>query len=52
MGFFDSLKSLFSGKKKKEEKKKEEKIAWDELDYGKPAQPTNATPIDLDPWKT
>jgi hypothetical protein len=51
MGFFDSLKSLFS-KKKKEEKKKEEKVAWDALNYGKPAQPTNLTPIDIDPWKT
>lgn len=56
MGFFSALKSLFS-KKKKDEKKDENRketqvVDWDGLDYGKPAQPSNLTPIDLDPWKT
>lgn len=52
MGIFSKIADLFSKKKKDEKKKKEEKIALDELNYGKPAQPTNLTPIDLDPWKT
>jgi hypothetical protein len=50
MGFFSNL---FSRKKKKEkDEKKKEQIDWDSLNYGKPAQPSNLTPIDLDPWKT
>ena len=53
MGFFDSISNLFSRKKKdKKEDKRRTEVNWDELDYGKPAQPTNLTPIDLDPWKT
>lgn len=54
MAFFTGITGWFSSKKKKkkEEKKEEEKIAWDELNYGKPAQPKNLTPIDIDPWKT
>ncbi len=50
MAFFKSISNWFSSLGKK--KKKEEKVAWDELDYGKPAQPKNLTPIDIDPWKT
>ncbi len=50
MGFFSSISNLFS-KKKKNDKKKEE-VNWDELNYGRPAQPKNLTPIDIDPWKT
>lgn len=52
MGFFSFISNLFSKKKPDEKKNKEEKVAWDELDYGKPAQPKNLTPIDIDPWKT
>ena len=51
MSFFKSISDWFSSLKKKKNKK-EEKTAWDELDYGKPAQPKNLTPIDIDPWKT
>lgn len=50
MGIFSKITGLFS--KKKKDKKKKEEVNWDELDYGKPAQPTNLTPIDIDPWKT
>lgn len=50
MGFFSNL---FSKKKKdKKDERKKETVDWDSLDYGKPAQPSNLTPIDLDPWKT
>jgi hypothetical protein len=53
MGIFSKITGLFSRKKKdKKEEKKKEVVNWDELNYGKPAQPTNLTPIDIDPWKT
>lgn len=58
MSFFKSFGEWFSsfGKKKKKDKDKDkdkkEEVKWDELNYGKPAQPKNLTPIDLDPWKT
>jgi len=48
MSLLQKIKIWFSSRKKK----KEEKINWNELDYGKPAQPKNLTPIDIDPWKT
>ncbi len=56
MGLFSSIKNLFSkkkDKKKEDERRKETQVVdWDNLNYGKPAQPSNLTPIDLDPWKT
>jgi hypothetical protein len=47
MSLFSAIANLFSSKKRKQEKE------WAGLDYGKPAKPTNLTPLDPnDPWKT
>lgn len=47
MSLFTAIANLFGAKRRKQEKE------WAELNYGKPAQPKNLTPLDPeDPWKT
>ena len=47
MSLWQRIKDTLSGKRKKQEKE------WASLNYGKPANPSNLTPLDPnDPWKT